>query len=150
MENRPLEYDYSVTKLFMFSTVVLGITGMLVGVLLAWEMAFPSINTFLGEGLAEYTNFSRLRPLHTDSIIYGFVLSGVWASWYYIGQRVLKVSMAESKFLMFIGKAHFYTYMFAAVIIVISLLSGITSSKEYSEFEWPLDVGITVIWVFGV
>jgi cytochrome c oxidase cbb3-type subunit 1 len=147
MENRPLEYDYSVTKMFLFASIFLGITGMLVGVFLAWEMAFPSINTILGEGLAEYTNFSRLRPLHTDSIIYGFVLSAIWASWYYIGQRVLKVSMAESKFLMFVGKLHFYIYMFAAVIIVISLLTGITSSKEYSEFEWPLDVGITLIWV---
>ena len=76
-KDRPLEYDYSVTKLFMFAAIFLGITGMLVGVLLAWEMAFPAVNTIFGDGIAEYTNFSRLRPLHTDSIIYGFVLSAV-------------------------------------------------------------------------
>ncbi|MDP3265922.1 MAG: cytochrome-c oxidase, cbb3-type subunit I [Sulfuricurvum sp.] len=147
MENRPLEYDYTVAKLFMYNTIFVGIVGMLVGVILAWQMAFPGVNTFLGVNLAEYTNFGRLRPLHTDSVIYGFVLSGVWSSWYYIGQRVLKVSMAESKFLMFVGKAHFWIYMAASIVIVISLLFGITSSKEYSEFEWPLDAGIVIIWV---
>ncbi|HEX5710431.1 MAG TPA: cytochrome-c oxidase, cbb3-type subunit I [Sulfuricurvum sp.] len=147
MENRPLEYDYTVAKLFMYNAIFVGVVGMLVGVILAWQMAFPGLNTFLGVDLAEYTNFSRLRPLHTDSVIYGFVLSAVWSSWYYIGQRVLKVSMAESKLLMFVGKAHFWIYMAASVVIVISLLLGITSSKEYSEFEWPLDAGIVIVWV---
>jgi len=146
-KDRPLEYDYSVTKLFMWATIFLGIAGMLVGVILAWEMAYPAVNTMLGSSIAEYTNFSRLRPLHTNVVAYGFTLSGVWASWYYIGQRVLKVSMAESKFLMFIGKAHFYIYAVAAVFIVISLLLGITGSKEYAELEWPMDIGITVIWL---
>ena len=88
----------------MLTTIATGIVGMLVGVILAFELAFPSINTILGSGLAEYTNFSRLRPLHTDAVIFGFTLSGVFATWYYVGQRVLKVSMAESKFLMVIGK----------------------------------------------
>ena len=96
MENRPLEYDYTVAKLFMYNAIFVGVVGMLVGVILAWQMAFPGLNTFLGVNLAEYTSFSRLRPLHTDSVIYGFVLSAIWSSWYYIGQRVLKVSMAES------------------------------------------------------
>ena len=100
MENRPLEYDYTIAKLWMFMTIVLGIVGMLIGVILAWELAFPSVNLMLGEGLAEYTNFSRLRPLHTDSVIFGFTVSGIMATWYYVGQRVLKVSMAESKLLL--------------------------------------------------
>ncbi|MDD5211552.1 MAG: cytochrome-c oxidase, cbb3-type subunit I [Sulfuricurvum sp.] len=147
MENRPLEYDYTVAKLFMYNAIFVGVIGMLVGVILAWQMAFPGLNTFLGVNLAEYTNFSRLRPLHTDSVIYGFTLSGVWSSWYYVGQRVLKVSMAESKTLMFIGKAHFWIYFLASAVIVTSLLLGITTSKEYAEFEWPIDVGVTVIWL---
>ncbi len=147
MENRPLEYDYTVAKLFMYNAIFVGVVGMLVGVILAWEMAFPGVNTFLGADLAEYTNFSRLRALHTDSVIYGFVLSGVWSSWYYVGQRVLKVSMAESKTLMVIGKLHFWIYFLAAFGIVISLLAGVTTSKEYAEFEWPIDVGVTVIWL---
>ena len=148
MENRPLEYDYSVSKLFIYSALAIGFIGMLVGVVIAWEMAFPAINTIFGSGaIAEYTNFSRLRVLHTDSVIYGFVLSGVFSTWYYVGQRVLKVSMAESKALMFIGYAHFWIYMIAALVLVISLFMGVTQSKEYAEFEWPLDLGITIVWL---
>lgn len=151
MENRPLEYDYTVAKWFMLTTVLLGIVGMLVGVILAWEMAFPAVNTIAGSGLAEYTNFSRLRPLHTDAVIFGFTLSGIWATWYYVGQRVLKVSMAESKFLMFIGKLHFALYLLVVVAVVVSLLLGITTSKEYAEFEWPIDIAVVVVWVlFGM
>ena len=146
-KNRPLEYDYSVAKLFILNALFVGTVGMLVGVILAWQMAFPGLNTFLGDDLAEYTNFSRLRPLHTNSVIYGFVLSAVWASWYYVGQRVLKVSMLESKTLMFLGKLHFWLYFFASGIIVASLLLGVTTSKEYAEFEWPIDLAITVVWV---
>ncbi|MDP3302052.1 MAG: cytochrome-c oxidase, cbb3-type subunit I [Sulfuricurvum sp.] len=147
MENRPLEYDYTVAKLFMYNAIFVGVAGMLAGVVLAWQMAFPQFNYILGVEFAEYTNFGRLRAIHTDSVIYGFVLSAVWSTWYYIGQRVLKVSMAESKFLMFVGKAHFWIYMAASIIIVIGLQLGITSSKEYSEFEWPIDLGIVVVWV---
>jgi cytochrome c oxidase cbb3-type subunit 1 len=147
MDNRPLEYDYTVAKMFMLTTVLLGIVGMLVGVILAWELAFPAVNTFAGSGLAEYTNFSRLRPLHTDAVIFGFTLSGIWATWYYVGQRVLKVSMAESKFLMFLGKLHFALYLLVVVAVVGSLLLGITTSKEYAEFEWPIDIAVVLVWV---
>ncbi len=147
MENRPLEYDYTVAKMFMLTTVLLGIVGMLVGVVLAWELAFPSVNTILGSGVAEYTNFSRLRPLHTDAVIFGFTISGVFATWYYVGQRVLKVSMAESSFLMFIGKLQFWVYLLTVAAVVVSLLLGITTSKEYAEFEWPIDLAIVVVWV---
>jgi cytochrome c oxidase cbb3-type subunit 1 len=147
MENRPLEYDYTVAKWFLFTAVALGIVGMLVGVIIAWELAFPAVNTVLGEGLAEYTNFSRLRPLHTDAVIYGFTLSGIFATWYYVGQRVLKVSMAESKFLMFVGKFHFVSYIVVVAIVVVTLLMGITTSKEYAEFEWPIDILVVITWV---
>lgn len=147
MDNRPLEYDYTVAKWFMLATVLLGIVGMLVGVILAWQMAFPGVNLMLGEGLAEYTNFSRLRPLHTDSVIFGFTLSGIWATWYYVGQRVLKVSIAESKVLMFLSKLHFWVYLVGVVLVVVSLLLGISTGKEYADFEWPIDIAIVVIWV---
>ncbi|MBD3796406.1 MAG: cytochrome-c oxidase, cbb3-type subunit I [Campylobacterales bacterium] len=151
MENRPLEYDYTVAKMFMLTTVLLGFVGMLIGVILAFELAFPGVNTILGSGLAEFTNFSRLRPLHTDAVIYGFTLSGIWATWYYVGQRVLKVSMAESKFLMAIGKIHFWLYLLVVVAVVVSLFTGVTTSKEYAEFEWPIDVAVVVVWVlFGL
>ncbi len=147
MENRPLEYDYTIAKMWMFMTIVLGIVGMLVGVILAWQLAFPGVNLMLGEGLAEYTNFSRLRPLHTDAVAFGFTVSGIFATWYYAGQRVLKVSMAESKFLMVTAKLQFWLYVLGVVLIVGSLLLGITTSKEYAEFEWPIDIAIVIIWV---
>ncbi len=151
MENRPLEYDYTVAKMFMLTTVLLGAVGMLIGVVLAFQMAFPELNLVLGDGLAEYTNFSRLRPLHTDAVIFGFTLSGIFATWYYVGQRVLKVSMAESKFLMFLGKLHFFLYLLVVVAVVASLFLGITTSKEYAEFEWPIDLAVVVVWVtFGL
>ncbi|MEO1938909.1 MAG: cytochrome-c oxidase, cbb3-type subunit I, partial [Sulfurimonas sp.] len=96
---------------------------------------------------AEYTNFSRLRPLHTDAVAFGFTVSGIFATWFYVGQRVLKVSMAESKFLMFIGKLQFWLYVIGVAAAVVSLFMGYTSSKEYAEFEWPIDIAIVVVWV---
>ncbi len=138
-----ISYDYSVAKLFTILTIVFGIVAMTIGVLIAFQMAFPVLNNFAGE----YSTFGRLRPLHTNVAIFGFLLSGIWATWYYIGQRVLKVSMAESSFLMGLGKAHFWVYLATVVVIVVSLFMGITSSKEYAEFEWPIDIAIVVIWV---
>ena len=147
MENRPLEYDYTVAKMFMLTTVVFGIVGMSIGVLLAFELAFPGLNTILGKSAAQYTAFGRLRPLHTDAVAFGFTVSGIFATWYYVGQRVLKVSMAESKFLMFIGKLQFWLYVVGVAAAVVSLFMGYTSSKEYAEFEWPIDIAIVVVWV---
>jgi len=138
-----INYDYSVAKLFAFATIILGIVGMLIGVIIAFQMAYPELNNLAGE----YGTFGRLRPLHTDSVIFGFLVSGIFSTWYYIGQRVLKVSMAESPFLMALGKIHFVLYLLVVVAVVGSLLLGITSSKEYAEFEWPIDIGIVVIWV---
>jgi len=142
-----LEYDYTVAKWFAFTAIVLGIVGMTIGVFIAFELAFPDLNYLFGE----YGTFSRLRPLHTDSVAFGFTLSGIWAGWYYSAQRMLKVSMAESPFMMFIGKLHFWLYIAVVAAVVVSLLLGITTSKEYAEFEWPIDVGIVVVWViYGI
>ncbi|MCB4744124.1 MAG: cytochrome-c oxidase, cbb3-type subunit I [Sulfurovum sp.] len=141
--NAALEYDYSIAKLFTFTTILFGFLGMVIGTLIASQLAFPELNYLLGE----YGTFSRLRPLHTNIVIYGFTLSGVWATFYYSAQRVLKVSMAESKFVMFIGKFHFYLYFVGALIAVITLLMGITQAKEYAQFEWPIDIVIVLIWV---
>ena len=138
-----LSYDYTVSKYFMFATVLFGIVGMAIGTLIAFQMAYPDLNYLAGE----YANFSRLRPLHTSGVIFGFMLSGIWATWYYIGQRVLKVSMAESCFLMFIGKLHFWLYMLLMVVAVITLFMGVSTSKEYAELEWPLDILVVLVWV---
>ncbi|ENK8183350.1 cytochrome-c oxidase, cbb3-type subunit I [Campylobacter coli] len=138
-----LNYDYTVAKYFMFATILFGIVGMAIGTLIAFQMAYPNLNYLAGE----YATFSRLRPLHTSGVIFGFMLSGIWATWYYIGQRVLKVSMAESKFLMAIGKLHFWLYMITMIVAVISLFAGVSTSKEYAELEWPLDILVVLIWV---
>ena len=141
--NAALEYDYSVAKLYMWTAVIFGIVGMTIGVLIASQLAFPDLNYLLGE----YGTFSRLRPLHTNVVIYGFTVSGIFSTFYYAGQRVLKVSMGESKLLLFLGKLQFLLYLIAATGLVVSLGMGITASKEYAQMEWPLDLLIVVIWV---
>jgi len=138
-----INYDYSVAKLFSYAAILFGIIGMGIGVFIAYQMAFPELNYLAGE----YGTFSRLRPLHTSGVIFGFMLSGIFATWYYVGQRVLKVSIAESPFLMFIGKLHFWLYMVVMLVAVVSLFAGVSTSKEYAELEWPLDIGVVVIWV---
>ena len=141
--NAALEYDYSVAKLFTYTTILFGFLGMLIGTLIAAQLAFPELNYLLGE----YGTFSRLRPLHTNVVVFGFTLSGIWATFYYVGQRVLKVSMAESKFLMFMSKLHFWLYFVGALLATVSLLLGISQAKEYAQFEWPIDIVIVLIWV---
>lgn len=143
MQNPAIEYDYTVAKWFSYLAILFGILGMGIGVLIAFEMAFPELNYIFGE----YSLFSRLRPIHTNVVIYGFTLSGIWATWYYVGQRVLKVSLKESPLLNGIAKAHFWLYFITALAAVISLLLRYTTSKEYAQFEWPIDVLIVVIWV---
>jgi len=143
MQNPAIEYDYTVAKWFSYLAILFGILGMGIGVLIAFQMAFPELNYIFGE----YSLFSRLRPIHTNVVIYGFTLSGIWATWYYVGQRVLKVSLKESPLLNGIAKAHFWLYFITALAAVISLLLRYTTSKEYAQFEWPIDVLIVVIWV---
>ncbi|QKF65290.1 cytochrome-c oxidase, cbb3-type subunit I [Campylobacter corcagiensis] len=138
-----ISYDYTVAKYFLFTTIIFGVIGMLVGVIISFQLAYPDLNYIAGQ----YSAFSRLRPLHTNAVVYGFMLSGIFSTWYYVGQRVLKVSMAESKFLMTIGKLHFILYVIAVLLAVVTLLMGITSSKEYAELQWPIDILIVVVWV---
>ncbi len=141
--NAALEYDYSLAKKFTFLTILFGILGMVVGTLIAAQMAFPELNYLLGE----YGTFSRLRPIHTNTVIFGFTVSGIFATWYYLGQRVLKVSMAESKFLMVLGNIQFWLYFVGALLATISLLLGYSTSKEYAQYEWPFDIVVVLIWV---
>ena len=136
-----IQYDYSISKLFTFTAIIFGIIGMLIGVIIAFQMAFPELSNLAGE----YGTFGRLRPLHTNAVIFGFTLSGIFASWYYIGQRVLKVSLLESPTLLWIARAHFVLYVITILGAVVTLLAGITTSKEYAELEWPLD-GLVVVW----
>lgn len=147
MTAQKLEYDYAVAKLFLFSMLALGFVGMLIGVVLALQLAFPALNYIAGE----YGIFGRLRPLHTNAIIFGFTLSGIWGGWYYFGQRILKISYHEHKFLRIVGFAHFWLYVFTIIAAVICLFIGLSQSKEYAELPWPIDILIGVIWtLWGV
>ena len=141
--NAALEYDYSLAKKFTFLTILFGFLGMLVGTIIAAQMAFPELNYLLGE----YGTFSRLRPIHTNTVVFGFTVSGIFATWFYLGQRVLKVSIAESKFLMVLGNIQFWLYFVGALAATVSLLLGYTTSKEYAQYEWPFDIVVVLIWV---
>ena len=141
--NAAMEYNYSIVKLYMWTTVIFGIVGMLIGVIIAAQLAWPDLNYLLGE----YGTFSRLRPVHTNVVVYGFMISGIFVGFYYSAQRVLKVSMGESKLLMTLSYLQFFLYLIAASGMVISEGMGITTSKEYAQMEWPLDILIVVIWV---
>ncbi len=144
MQSNPaLEYDYSIAKLFLFATIAFGIVGLLLGVVIACQMAFPDLNYLAGE----FGTFGRLRPLHTNGIIYGFTLSGIWTAWYYLGQRVLKISYNEHPFLKVVGHLHFWVYIVLMALAVVSLFAGMSQSKEYSELVWPLDLLVVVVWV---
>jgi cytochrome c oxidase cbb3-type subunit 1 len=141
--NAALEYDYSLAKKFTFLTILFGFLGMLVGTIIAAQLAFPELNYLLGE----YGTFSRLRPIHTNTVVFGFTVSGIFATWFYLGQRVLKVSIAESKFLMVLGNIQFWLYFIGALAATISLLLGYSTSKEYAQYEWPFDIVVVIIWV---
>jgi len=143
MQSPAIEYDYTVAKWFSYLAILFGIIGMGVGVLIAFELAFPDLNYIAGE----YSLYSRLRPLHTNAVAFGFTLSGIFATWYYVGQRVLKVSLKESKFLSAVGKLHFWLYFITILLAVVTLLTRYTTSKEYAQLEWPLDVLVVVWWV---
>ncbi len=138
-----LNYDYTIAKWFMYASILFGIIGMAIGVFIAYQMAYPDLNYLAGE----YGTFSRLRPLHTAGVIFGFMLSGIFSTFYYVAQRVLKVSMAESPFVMFVAKLQFWLYMVVMLVAVVTLFMGITTSKEYAELEWPLDIGVVIVWV---
>ena len=132
------EYDYSIAKGFVISTLVWGAVGMLVGVWIAFALVFPSLNAGV-----PWLTFNRLRPLHTNGVVFGFVLSGVFAVWYYISQRLLKVRLVHKK----IAVLHLVLYNLIIVLAAVSLPLGVTSSKEYAELQWPIDVLVVVMWL---
>jgi cytochrome c oxidase cbb3-type subunit I/II len=138
MEKEQFYYDNKIVKLFFTATIVWGIVGMLVGVLVAFLFMFPN---FLGN--LSWLSFGRLRPLHTNAVIFAFVGNGIFAGIYYSMQRLLKTRMFSDA----LGKIHFWGWQLIIVAAAITLPLGITTSKEYAELEWPIDIAITLIWV---
>ncbi|MBK8501214.1 MAG: cytochrome-c oxidase, cbb3-type subunit I [Saprospiraceae bacterium] len=135
-------YDNAIVKKFAIASVVFGIVGMLVGLTIASQLVFPSLNFDL-----PFTSYGRLRPLHTNAVIFAFVGNGIFMGVYYSLQRLLKAPM-YSKFL---SNVHFWGWQAIIVAAAITLPLGFTSSHEYAELEWPIDIAIALIWVvFGI
>jgi len=134
-------YDNKIVRDFGIATVIWGIIGMLVGVLAAFQLARPEVNM----GTA-YTTFGRIRPLHTNAVIFAFVGNGIFTGVYYSLQRLCKARMFSDA----LSKLHFWGWQLIIVSAVATLPLGITTSKEYAELEWPIDIAITLVWVvFG-
>ncbi|MFN3783657.1 MAG: cytochrome-c oxidase, cbb3-type subunit I [Spirosomataceae bacterium] len=131
-------YDNTIVKAFMIATVAFGVIGMLAGLTAAIQLVWPIANFNL-----PYTTFGRVRPLHTNAIIFAFVGNGMFTGIYYSTQRLLKTPM-YSKALSWI---HFWGWQLIILAAAITLPLGFTTSKEYAELEWPIDIAITVIWL---
>ena len=135
-------YDNKIVKKFGYATMIFGIVGMLVGLIVALQLAYPVLNLGI-----EYTSFGRLRPLHTNAIIFAFVGNAIFMGVYYSLQRLLKARMYSD----FLSNLHFWGWQAIIVAAAITLPLGITTGKEYAELEWPIDIAITLIWVvFGI
>ena len=141
MELEKFSYDNKVVKAFIIATVIFGLVGMLVGLTAAIQLFYPIFNFD-----TQYTTFGRIRPLHTNAIIFAFVGNAMFAGVYYSMQRLLKTRMFSDT----LSWIHFWGWQLIILAAAISLPLGMTSSKEYAELEWPIDIAIAVIWiVFG-
>src|SRR5215207_6019978 len=141
MEVEKFSYDNKIVKAFMIATVVFGLVGMLVGLTAAIQLVYPIFNLD-----TQYTSFGRIRPLHTNAIIFAFVGNAMFAGIYYSMQRLLKARMFSDT----LSWLHFWGWQLIILAAAITLPLGLTTSKEYAELEWPIDIAITVNWVvFG-
>jgi len=131
-------YNYKVVRQFAVMTVVWGIVGMAVGVLIAAQLAWPVLNFDL-----PWLSFGRLRPLHTNAVIFAFGGSALFATSYYIVQRTCQARLFGGPLVAFT----FWGWQVIILLAAITLPLGITSSKEYAELEWPIDILIAVVWV---
>ncbi len=135
-------YDNAIVRKFAIASIAFGVIGMLVGLLVALQMVFPALNFNL-----PYTTFGRIRPLHTNAVIFAFVGNGIFMGVYYSLQRLLKTPM-YSKFL---SEFHFWGWQAIILAAAITLPLGFTSSHEYAELEWPIDIAIAIVWIaFGI
>jgi cytochrome c oxidase cbb3-type subunit I/II len=141
MEVQQFHYDNKIVKNFIYATMLWGVVGMLVGLLLAFLFLFPTLT----DGVS-WLSFGRLRPLHTNAVIFAFVGNAIFAGVYYSSQRLLKARMFSDV----LSKINFWGWQLIIVGAALTLPFGFTSSKEYAELEWPFDIAIALIWVvFG-
>jgi cytochrome c oxidase cbb3-type subunit I/II len=134
-------YDNKIVKKFIYATILWGVVGMLVGLLLAFMFLFPNLT----DGIS-WLSFGRLRPLHTNAVIFAFVGNAIFAGVYYSSQRLLKARMFSD----FLSNFNFWGWQLIIVGAALTLPLGFTTSKEYAELEWPFDIAIALVWVaFG-
>ncbi|MBI3135715.1 MAG: cytochrome-c oxidase, cbb3-type subunit I [Bacteroidetes bacterium] len=141
MQLEKFSYDNRIVRLFLIATVTWGIIGMLVGLFAALELIWPQLNFF------SFLSFGRIRPLHTNAVIFAFVGNGIFAGVYYSLQRLLKARMFSDV----LSKINFWGWQLIIVSAVLTIPFGMTTGKEYAELEWPIDIAIALMWVvFGV
>ncbi len=131
-------YDDDIVRKFFFATVFWGVVGMLVGLTVAFQMVAPVLNADL-----PWLTFGRLRPLHTNGVIFGFAANAIFTAMYYSVPRLLKTPMWSEK----LSRFHFWGWQGILVAAAITLPLGITQGKEYAELEWPIDLAIAVVWL---
>ena len=133
-----ISYDNQIVRYWIVSIIVWGLASLLIGLIISLQMVYPDFNTSW-----PWFSFGRIRPVHTNGIIFGFTLSAVFATFYYAIPRLLKTPMWSP----LLSRIHFWLYSLTIVLAVVTLLAGYTQSKEYAELEWPLDLLIAVWWV---
>src|SRR6266498_346727 len=142
MNVETFKYDNRIVRAFAIATVIWGIVGFSAGLLIACQLFWPDLNLNL-----QFTSFGRLRPLHTNAVIFAFVGNGIFMGVYYSLQRLCKARMFSDK----LSRIHFWGWQSIIVVAAITLMAGYTTGKEYAELEWPIDVAITIVWViFGI
>ncbi|SFT07603.1 cytochrome-c oxidase, cbb3-type subunit I [Sphingobacterium wenxiniae] len=142
MQLEQFNYDNKIVRDFGIATVIWGLVGMSIGLLIATQLVWPEMNF-----LTQYTTFGRVRPVHTNAVIFAFVGNAIFMGVYYSLQRVLKARMFSDV----LSKIHFWGWQLVIVASAITLPLGLTTSHEYAEMEWPIDIAIAVIWVvFGI
>ncbi len=130
-------YDDDIVRKFLTASFVWGLVGMLVGLLIALQLGVPSLN------LAPWLSFGRLRPLHTNAVIFAFAGNAFFCGAYYSSQRLLKTRMFSDA----LSRVHFWGWQLIIVSAALTLPFGFTQAKEYAELEWPIDIAIAVVWV---
>ena len=142
MQVENFNYDNRVVRNFIIASIIFGVVGMLVGLMAAIQLYYPAFNFNL-----PYTSFGRIRPLHTNAVIFAFVGNAIFAGIYYSLQRLCKARLFSD----FLSNFHFWGWQTIILAAAITLPLGLTTSKEYAELEWPIDIAIALVWVaFGV
>lgn len=143
------QYDNKIVRAFGIASFIFALVGMLVGIIIALQLIYPDLGfqAMFGQPLPYFLTFGRLRPLHTNAVIFAFVGNGMFMGIYYSLQRLLKSRMWLDGLSWF----HFWTWQVVILCAAVTLPMGITTSSEYAELEWPIDLLIAVSWVaFGV